>query len=88
MVRKSSVFNLVLERSHMHANTSSIGITFVRLFRCLISHDVRGTVRPRAAAEPNFSNEVYRLNIYCITIGFFKITLNAFKLRERKLLLL
>ena len=72
----------------MHANTSSIGITFVRLFRCLISHDVRGTVRPRAAAEPNFSNEVYRLNIYCITIGFFKITLNAFKLRERKLLLL
>ena len=72
MVGKSSVFNLVLERSHMHSNTSSIGITFVRLFRCLISHDVRCTVRPRAAAEPNFSNEVYRLNIYCITIGFLK----------------
>ena len=66
MVRKSSVFNLVLERSHMHGNTSSIGITFVRLFQCLISHDVRGKVRPLAAAEPNFSNEVYRLNIIAL----------------------
>ena len=50
----------------MHANTSSIGITFVRLFRCLISHDVRGKVRPLAVAEPNFSNEVYRLNIIAL----------------------
>ena len=73
-INGSKVFGLQFGfRAQSYAwNTSSIGITFVRLFRCLISHDVRGTVPPRAVTEPNFSNEVYRLNIYYITIGFLK----------------